>query len=235
MKHNLLPGLGVLIVIVAVLLIIHSCSVIGFSIGAVQDASAPDRMLISGLQVHLLTPGTAVVILKKDAQKLSGKYVGLEPITIDKYAASYTQFRDELNGIPHFPALGDSFYLTIKEKAAFVGFDYGYIVFSHRVKAPLKIIFQNITRLKDSSGNKVDVEPLQKFMSEYKIPCLSEIIIQEEAGRRLVRYDEIASISTPIRKKGKLTGLLIGAVIDVALVIIIVQEMREWSSGSMFD
>ncbi|MCI0494555.1 hypothetical protein L0Z72_06075, partial [candidate division KSB1 bacterium] len=219
MKHKLSFGMGILIMCAAVIININSCSVIGLGIGSISDASQTDQTDISVSQLKTMASGISIIIKLKDTNQLSGKFVGSEMIPVEEYAKLYSQACEAIKEIAYLPALGDSFNLLSNETASFLGFDFDRMLFKGKKGNIIGGSITNIDTLTDSNGNMIDIEIAKKLIAEGKIPLVSAIHIKDATETKQIRLDRIETIQIPTRKNGKLTGFLIGAIIDVLIIL----------------
>lgn len=231
MKSKLLFAAGILTIGAAVILNIHSCSVIGYGIGAMADSSQPDKNSIDFAQLKTMTPSFPVVIIMRDSNQINGKYLGTEMIPVSEYAEAYSQTRETMKAIHYLPALGDSFDLPSKEKVSFFGFDRDRILFKDKRGTIRGGSIANIDSLVDCGGNITDFKIVNKLIEEGKIPLVTAINIMDATETKRIRLDNIEEIQIMAKKQGRLTGFLIGAVIDLLMIFSIRSAFEGFNPG----
>lgn len=222
----------------------NGCSVIGYTIGAIDDARKPDTSYVPAWNVKIIQPGSQIRVVLKDGDEVIGKYAGLRRVAKEKYAKRYTKFREEKEGEVFLPALGDRITTTMKSgrqaEREFLGFDYQYVgmELEERIASKLAasapiisvrqvgdttsgaIFLKNIERIVDSDGNVTEGKALARLASEGQIPFLSGILIMKGLVPTQVSMENVRQIEVLNKKDAKRKGLLIGLGLDCAAGII---------------
>lgn len=234
-SKKIISKLALIIVAVATLAL-NGCSLIGLSIGAQIDASKPDQTILPGWEVVTIKPGTAINVILKDGNRLSGKYSGLYRIPAEQYAANYSQAREQKPEGILLPALGDSINIRLFLKKAkepeislectFEGFEHDRILFKQKGRTALSDVpLSFVTKIAGSRNKIISGETIQRLILEGEIPVLSAIVVEGEVEKTLVAMDNMSQIEIPVKKHdGALTGFLIGAVIDAVVVAAVVSS-----------
>lgn len=219
MERKTLAGLAILIAAATILL--NGCSIIGLGIGAAIDASNPDQVNMPVGNVKTVKPGTKIIIVLKDSTQISGKYIGIEHVTEEVYAERYSKSRYQLLEKVTLPALGDSLKITFVTsvnpfECEFLGFDYDVIWLRFAAATnPNAMHISKLISVTDSRGNALDLEATGELISESKIPLLSSIGVQGEAGRKNIAMENVHQIQAQVGgKNGALICCLIGIAID---------------------
>jgi hypothetical protein len=254
MKYNVLPAMALFLVLAAIV-VMNSCSLIGLGIGAAIDSSKPDQVLIPGWVIQKVKPGTQIRVFLNSGDIVSGKFLKVERVQEEEYAERYANSRRQKQEEFLLPALGDDIAITLKSgvysEREFLGFDYYYA--PQRMEAekesvptvPISILVGVkgdtlrgrvplilVKEILDSYQNVMEVKALEKLASQGQIPFLSAIAIQELDTKRLIALDMVYHIEYKNKKHAKWVGLGIGAAIDVTLIIIAAAlASSDWGLG----
>jgi hypothetical protein len=237
-SKKIISKLALLIVAVATLAL-SGCSAILGGIGALSDASTPERN-IPAWQEATIKPGTAINVVLKDGTWLRGKYSGLGRIPAEQYAAIYSQAREQKPEGIFLPALGDSIdigtsvrlFKEFEEKleGTFEGFEHDRILTKLKGTTLLSDVpLSFITKISSDRGHAIFGETIKRLILEGQIPVMSAIVVEGEAGKTRVAMDNVRQIEIPVKKHSALTGFLIGAVIDTAVVIAVISALSDLS------
>ncbi len=216
------------------LLRITGCTLIGYSVGSIVDSGKPDRRPLPGWKMETLKPGTKIDLYLRDGTVLSGKYSGLYQRSEEEYAGLYAAAREENQKEVLLPPLGESLAVTYtagKDTAGvLLGFDFQSILLQTGPKTS-RINLPALAKLSVARLNLIDAGAVKRLSSAGKIPSLSMIEVStraensastakrsEEIPRR-VALEEVIQIQVPNPKSGKSTGALIGAVVDLAVLV----------------
>jgi hypothetical protein len=242
MLRKMITGLA-LIMSIWVVLRFTGCSVIGFGIGSAIDSSKPKEKIVPGWEVQTIKPGNKIMLILKDGSGLEGKFLGLDRVPEQEYAEAYSRIRQQKPEGVLLPEIGENITITDtlgKEWAyQFLGYDFRHIVLRPQGETEsIRMSLNLMSRIVDNQGNIIEGETIRKLFSENRLPLLSAISIRQEpilnripeSGIEVpvettrVALDKIYQIKVPIKKQAALTGFLIGAVVDVTVIIIAVVE-----------
>lgn len=228
MATKVLLRLAVLVPAVVIIFQLAGCSIIGFGIGAAIDASKPKQVTIPDREVETVMPGTAIDILLKDGKLISGKYAGTGFLTEKEYADNYAKSHEQLRSEIILPELGDSINIVVvgtgrRQPAEFSGFYHQGIQIKFRIGPSTTVRSQlvpidHFSSIVDSRGDVLEAEIVKKLIAEGKVPLVSAIIVQNKTGKETIAVDQVDQIQVPTKKHAALTGLLLGAVVDVIVI-----------------
>ncbi|MGH8004366.1 MAG: hypothetical protein ACRECJ_06555 [Limisphaerales bacterium] len=211
------------------LLRMAGCTLIGFGVGSIVDSTKPDRRPLPGWKMEALKPGTKIDLFLRDGTVLSGKYAGLYQRPEEEYAGLYSAVRREKEAEVLLPPLGESLTVGLMSgrdtAGVFLGFDFHTLLLrkgvdTSRIELPMA-----------AKLNLAEAEPVKKLSSDGAIPFRSmielktRIKIPPHSAKRgndslhRVAAEQVVQIQIPTIKKGKSTGALIGAIVDVAVLI----------------
>lgn len=206
------------------------CSLVGLGIGAISDSHQKTATL-PAWQIETVAKGREVVLSLLDGSTLAGKLEGVVPEPRDEYRTRYASlsFRE---GAPRLPALGPG--ATVKgrngrsEQCELLGFDPGVVLIGQAGHAaPARLAFDVVESVSDSQGTTLERGDLVRMASTGAIPLQTSIVVSAESGRRHVPSDQVRQVIVPAKRHGKLTGFLIGAVIDAAVIIAVIASEDE--------
>jgi hypothetical protein len=214
------------------------CTVIGFGLGAASDSGKTDYQCCTVKELSEKQKGSVIKVIKKNGEELQGKLIGLEKRDEKEYLEDYNQIKKRGINEDSLPALGETLILLIsagKEiNCRLVGFDYdGIIVTEEGSNVYSKGRFQSLKEAEiiDGEGNKIEVPGLERMIETGKIPVLSVLKIQTASGEININPVEISVILMVNKKDGKIKGLVLGAIVDCALLIIINTNLNNSFSG----
>lgn len=224
-----MPTLNLVLTTIAVFLSIQfsGCSLIGFGIGAAVDGGRPDEYIFSAAGVDSIKPGSSIEVLRKDSNIVSGEFVRVGFAPSEEYAMKYTQFTNSLPIGMNMPGLGDSILIT-KHGASgrktlagtLLGFDTGVLhVQFPGWNEPASVFVEAIDTIRDNNSTIMEGDVLRRLMSTGQVPFQSAIIVASEAGTQAILLDEVLRIRQPVSHSARWSGLAIGAVADVVLII----------------
>jgi len=202
-------------------------------VGALADTGIPPRsMVIEWKEIRAVRPGRTVSLQFKDGHIEEGSFLGIRQVPEAEYAKLYKAARDE-NGDVRLPNLGEK--LTVlasdgsRRDAIFSGFDldaFGKPSFllefgekSETYPAPIPLIKE----VQSDSGNPLDLRRIEELIVSGRIPLVSRIgaVIETQAGvfAKLISWPEIRSVEVKTKRRGWLTGLVVGGSLDLIALI----------------
>jgi len=239
MKEEIIKALLLLVAIVAIFQL-NGCSLIGLGIGSIVDARKPSYKEIPFSGIETIKPGTKVDILLRNGDTLKVIFAGVTSIPTQEYAESYAKVQEQRPEGTILPDLGDTIAVTDtlgKESTyEFLGYAHYWISVRPLGKTEsIKVLYPTVSKTTDSRGNVVQGEALDKLIPEAKIPFLSAIAIekvlsntqisrtevQRIATTQRIPFDKVYRVQRPLKKNAKVTGLIIGAAVDVTVAIVI--------------
>ncbi len=212
-----------LLIVAAATLALHGCSLTLAGLGALSDASKPDQTILSGWQAATIKRGTSINVVLKDGSRLSGKYCGLDRISIVQYAANYSEAREQKPEGILLPALGDSLGISLFSKKAkapenklegtLKGFVHDRILILTTQKGktwPSEVDLSMVEKIADGRDCAIAGETIKRLIFEGKIPVLSAIVIKDQARKtQWAELDKVSQIEIrPAPKHAALEGFL---------------------------
>ncbi len=189
--------------VVLLLFQLSGCALIGYGVGAIADSS-PKRRSVTSIDTPLLLlkPGTNVKLYLKTGRHEKGKCMGLLLVPRKEYAETYAKVRDQIKDDVVLPALGERINVVKKrwtlekpetsrtEEVEFIGFDYGGISVREADRSqPTIMPLASLQSIRDQKGNILNMDFMERLMSEQKVPFLSLATIQLRTETEEVRID----------------------------------------------
>lgn len=222
----------------ALVLAIHSggCSMIGLGIGAIADSSTPDYAISPlGWETAPLERGEFVEVTLTEGGNVRGYYDHVERVTHREYRVDYEEALVTADAHPFLPPLGEDVVMALARPqdpdsllhCEIVGFDYGFVVVHTGKLAATEersIALGFVRSIRVPDGHEIDGPTLNRLTFNRQVPHLSVLVLRAESkgrgGEIKVAMDEVLQVRTKTKKKGKITGFLIGLTVDVVLVAI---------------
>ncbi len=218
---------------------LSGCSVIGFTAGAIKDASLPEEYVITRDEIGGLEHGIAVIITRIDSTVFVGEFSSCVTLRSKEYADAYKEHMDRHPLRTLLPKLGDSIRIVVdstqKQRESFgrlVGFGCGAI--SLRASGETEVTnipIKTIDSLSGSSGEGMDGVTLRRHLTNGDIPLMETGMLVEVGGQTTaVPIDSILEIHYPTSRNEKWWNLGIGLALDAVCVTVaaaIIREIRE--------
>lgn len=217
------------VVAVATGLAATGCSLIGLGIGAAID-SKKKPATIPGWKVESVEPGRKTTLALKDGRVLSGTYRGLEPAAAGDYASRWAASQRRAAPAVRLPDLGPGAVVTTRSgprgDGEFVGLDHGALWMRVPGGSIARFGLDDVASLADTRGNTLDGAALIRLSSAGEVPFRSEIVLENGPRRVRVPVEDVTQIQVQ-GGKGKLTGFLIGALVDAVIVIAAIESLND--------
>ncbi len=220
------------ILIISASLMWGSCSILGLAIGSASDHSHHKSTTVAGWQISEVELDQDLSLLLKDFNLIEGKYKGMHSIQDEEYNRNYQLQKDSLHSQIKLPSLGDTILITLQNnnyqipaksyKYLFAGFDLSNLLIrsgtnTRTGQAPLS----KIDKIADQQGNEIEGYKLIGLVQSYQIPVKTEIMIECKDSIKMINPADVIQLSTkPKKSYAALTGFLIGAGIDAAILAI---------------
>jgi hypothetical protein len=213
------------------------CTVIGLLVGAHHDKNATPRP-IPPLQVVSLDKGSNVELELRDGSLVAGRFDGLEPVPDARYRERWKESLQQLAPTTAVPGLGAARLRTNSggdAEVTLLGLRPAGLSIREGGSATLGAVpFASIASLGVPGGGSIDGSALARLAQEDRLPFLDAAAVKTKGGARQVVPLENVRTTSIRGHSGKLTGVLVGAVIDVALVAVAAHSMSNMygESGS---
>ncbi len=217
----------------AVLFSVSGCSLIGLGIGAAVDRASPDNFEeITGWEIETINPGDNILIQKINGDLFTGKFVGLDQISLDKYSAKYSKCRDLHSGKFNLPLLGDTIIAVDTSgknwEIEFIGFDAGSLLFRKKnLSKPGRVTLTRISKIIVDGKYEISGSTLNTMTLGHEIPSYYSLILNGNVRRHIIPIDDIYSIEIRTSKHGARNGFMVGAAIDIIVIALILLEKDE--------
>jgi len=214
-------------VLLGLVLTQSACSLIGYGIGSAINAGNRHSLTPQNLERETIEPGQKISLRLRDGDVVDGAYFGIERLPAYQYATRYAAARERQPDDVQLPALGDTVTLRMASvgelDAEFLGFDlYRVSVRSLGGTEPESLRPQEVAELRAPSGAAITGDVLALLISDGTLPFRSAVAMQmppaigRTGGRRLVPLDQVKHIEWTSGSGAQKTGLIIGAVLDIA-------------------
>jgi hypothetical protein len=188
---------------------------------------------MQGFEVTNVKPGTRVTLVLTGGERVAGRYDGLDSALVAaEYGPRYARGRAGVQELT-LPELGQRVVLSPLSGSAvpgaFAGFDSGCVVVKldgqgGTVRFPLR----HLASLAATDGTVLPGPRLEALVADRRVPLLSRIVL----GERRVPLEQVKSVEfRPQSHKGPLTGLFVGAMIDVIVVAVALDSSNGWGGA----
>jgi len=209
---------------------LSGCCLIGLGVGAIVDSSKPDSAYVPAGKAQTLKPGKTITVTKLDGEAVTGAYLGMDFVTVtDYYETKYADAQKLNKDRCALPDLSQSITIidtnSRRWDVEFRGFsrDFGgreYLLFRNLGQViPNRVSLWSVSGIADSQGNIIQTDTLSQLINDRKIPTLSTLLIRSENDRIQIPTGEIEMVQYKLKHHGALTGFLIGACVDVIVVV----------------
>ena len=233
MYNNIGLKIALLVAAIMIIVAINSCSVIGFSVGAMKDNSKPDSLQIAGFEAEKIKPVKNVKITMNDGKRFLGKYRGIHLLPREEYTQRYNAIREKSSPDFIVPKLNDNIVITLNSgeqvEREFLGFDFRnqsiLLEDTSTTNSPLNLRIltkvkgspgsQNfpskiLDKISDSDGNVYQVRDLEKLALVGQIPFSSAIAFENQDSMFLIPGEEVSRIELKNGKNAKWIGYRCG-------------------------
>ncbi|UCF20110.1 MAG: hypothetical protein JSU87_01500 [Gemmatimonadota bacterium] len=206
-----------------------ACTLVGFGIGSVIDSGNKRTIRPESFAPDTIDLGKTFKLRLRDGSVVGGKYLGIEPLPDEEYAARYAVAREQrLMNVP-LPEIGETVTLRMNRgdelDAEFLGFDFNSVLVRKPGEfGPESLRLGDIRQFRVAGNEAIRGEALTLLLSEGALPLQSALVVQakpakgREGGRRLLPMDEVLLIEWK-PGAGRTVGAIIGATIDVAILV----------------
>lgn len=224
------------LLILVLALLLSGCTVIGALVGAEHDNRASEE-LTHFKRLDDLTLGTPITLVTRHKDTLKGELAGIRE---DRRYENL--FRDKVSGSPLgdvLPAPGEHATIVTHEKderfgyhqyrfeAKVLGFDPGIVRLlplkpRYRPDFPLS----SLDSIVSDDGHAIATATLVGLIDSNRVPFLSQLGLLHPRDTLWIPTHDISGILREPSHAGIVTGLIVGAVVDVVSLIIFRSGMR---------
>jgi hypothetical protein len=220
------------IVIIAFALSLSGCSIVGSSIGRTFAAQA-SRGLSRLDRVDDLSEASYLTLITTHNDTLKGELTGFKEFP--EYNRTY---HERVTGTPLgvvIPAPQAEAIILAHEEGRFsgvsqykfrakvLGFDSGIIRLLPSDRKYSRILpLSELDSMLSVGGASIDSATLRGMFRERRVPFISELGILNLQDTLWIRCDDIDAILPESSGNGELIGLLVGAAVDVAVLVVII-------------
>jgi hypothetical protein len=198
------------------------CSLVGFGIGAVVDNARVTRLESDRPhRVVRLTRGTPVTLVLTDSARVSGRLGSTRWVPDEESARRYADWHAALGDSEPMPAWNQEVTVDLGERwfeaGRFRGFAPGGIRLARAGKTR-EIAFERVAGLSDGHGNEFPLAVLGRHLQAGSLPVYWQVEVVATDGTTWVDYERIAFVELAVPKHGKVTGVAVGAAMDIAFI-----------------
>lgn len=207
--------------------IFNGCFLLGHSIGSSLDEPIIRNFNVSSNEINRFEPDTPLILYLNNGDTLNGLFVKLDSISNKEYSKNYNKFLVENSDNLWFPSLNDTIGINSANKLGFIfkGFDFGSIKIKSLVSNITRNRYlENILYISNKNNNKLDTEKIKQYMKNGNLPLFSNLVIKNDIDISTISSSQIIGGELLTSNSGRVTGLLIGAAVDV-LAFILLREM----------
>jgi hypothetical protein len=218
----------------------NGCTLIGFVVGEMSDrGSKPVSPSLPPAELTVLRPGSGIQLQLRDGTRVGGRYKGLDFTRPESYPARYEAAVRESGAESPLPALGAGARVVLGNGDAIegelLGLGPGFVsVRTTRGKEKV-LALAGVRSVTDAAGRSASLASLQALIAERRVPLIAGLKMDvTPGGRQVVPYDEVVTVTVVGRSHtGRNSGLLLGAIVDVAVVALAAYQMSQpWESSS---
>lgn len=206
-----------------------SCSIIGFGLGAIEDATTAEAESIYIPNVRGLGIGKNIRVFTLAGDSLSGEFRGVVLRDRTEYTRSHAAARTLVVSQGNWlPELGQTVTITdppLKPwKVVFLSFDYYGLLLGSPGRDPKRNTYEvrptSFYRMLDEQGNSTDSTALANLFSQRAVPFASAIVIQNSVSNDTIPIDRLSRIERFNFRSNKWVGLGAGAAADALAVLL---------------
>jgi hypothetical protein len=214
----------------AVIFYINGCTLIGMGIGALADSKS--KKTYAGWEIAEIKPGKEVTLYLRDGTVLTGDYMGITQVAETVYAQNYSRFCESCPAVQNLPHLDDKVTIFLNDgkmaAGSFAGFDCRFdnaladpcIAIRDSIgMMPRTAAIYNISAVKSDAGDSLDIRGLAEMMNRGAIPVITAASLKMGSRYKDVSIEKIVMVKTKGSHSGLTAGLVIGAIIDGAILI----------------
>ncbi len=200
------------------------CTVIGFTAGAIQDATRCDFDTVGVLRVKELSRGDSVFVAHIDGDTTAGVYLGTDQSVTRQYESVYRVCRQKDSSTVWLPSLNESVTLLHSSplrgdiEGILVGFDPGVVCL--KVDADTdRVSVQEVSKMLCGGGRTILRDTLKAWFSSRRVPLVSALLVNTRPGDVRIPLNEVQAMWKRNSKNSKWTALAFGAAADVLILV----------------
>jgi hypothetical protein len=219
-------------IVVALLLIQSGCSVVGLGIGAALDAHKPDSVIVQGYRLTTIEQGSPLKIDLSNGSTIIGTFNRGMPVSAEWIDTLYMRARSSDPGWAILPALGDTVEFihrsgrvrgqvkNVSYRRLRSGCDFCFGFAPLDSSEARELCSRHLLAVRRADGGLLRSREIADAITQsHTLVPYSGIEMVTEKGIQQTPMNCIARVIAPIYKHGKWEGFLIGASIDVCLIL----------------
>ena len=222
-----------LAIIAATLLLQCGCSVVGLGIGEAIDSHKPDSVTVQGWRLATIKQGSPLKITLNDGSTITGRFTRGMPATAAWIDTLYMRARSNDSGCVILPALGDTVefikesnrirgridYATCRRLESDCDFCFGATPVDS--SGAREFCLKHLLAVRRADGGLLKSGDIANAIDQsHTFVPLAGIEITTPFGVQQTPLYDISRVVVSYQKHGQRIGFLIGAIIDVVILII---------------
>jgi hypothetical protein len=224
--------IATLAIITALLLLQCGCSAVGAGVGSAIDAHKPDSVIMQGYRLSTIKQGSPLTVTLTNGSQITGTFDGGMAASAEWIDTLYMRARLNDPGCAILPALGDT--VEFIHRSGLIRGQIKNVVYRRRESdcdfyfgfAPVdsseerEFCLRHLLAVRGSDGGLLRSGDIANAIAQSHtfVPySLIEMVTNE--GIQLMPLDHIARVAAPSQKHARRNGLIVGAVIDVCMIL----------------
>jgi hypothetical protein len=209
---------------------LSGCSVIGFTVGAIQDSNDAVTKVDTVLQKGIGPFENKISLVTSSGDTCRGELLEVTRAATDDYRDWYTRWKTSQQGGRFAPSLGDTVSLILKAdahevaKGVLLGFtEQAVIIHTSSLYSArdLETPFAEIDTAIDASGNRTAGTDLQRDANSRTLPIMTALVVALNGRDSSFAVQNVKGVQITYTKRtstGKITGLVVGLLVDAIIV-----------------
>lgn len=213
-------------------LMFTGCTLIGFAIGSISDAShIPSGTHVSLNELRRIEPGTQIRVTRIDSLVVEGEFAGSKEMSANMYIAEYLEALKQAGDSVHLPFPRENIKYTLRMdpehayEGTFLGVDPGVLILS---RAGLRVPVIDVLSLNGDRFGEADMSVLRLLVLEKRLPYVTLGLQVKFAGDIVeVPINSILHVTLPDKPHGAITGAIVGLSADLLVLILAANDAHE--------
>jgi hypothetical protein len=219
--------------IVAPLLLLQSgCSVVGLEIGTAIDAHKPDSVIVQGYRLTTIKQGSPLAVTLNNGSRITGTFDGGMAASAEWIDTLYMRARSNDPGCAILPALGDTVEFIRRSGLTRGQFknavyrrcesdcDFCFGLAPVDSSEEREFCLRHLLAVRRPDGGLLRIEDMANAIAQsHTFVPYSAIEMVTNEGIQQMPLDHIARVAAPSQKHAKRNGLIVGAIIDVCMIL----------------
>ena len=212
-----IPHRTVTLFVLLAIPLLQGCTLIGLGIGAGAQNSDYEAS-----EVTTISPGKHISVYRYGGGIESGQYTGIKELPEQTYESIYAEAAAKL------PGLGTPVQVKMKAGEGLAGPFRGFVGQPPHLRVGVgeelekRVSLRRVDAIKEQSGAVYDQDMLDRLIRSRLVPTRSAVVIKTSDGERYIPLHDVRRVVGVGNKSAAPAALIIGAAIDIALLIVLV-------------